>query len=733
MYFHNQLPPHARPVDQKFASASRGKVRFPPLPPRVSTNPLSPSCPSSKYLERALRSLEDSHSAHVQFEGGETVVLRGEYGERYYVVIKGSCEAFEGEKVLHEYKQGQGFGERALAMAHEPTQTSCRAGPEGCELLVVSRKDFQLAFHEAFVQAGVFRGRAVRAKVTKKTKSLERDVGEFRGIRFATRAERFALPEVVEQKEHFDAFEFGPECTQTVSMFDQLAPPPKPKSHPSQLVFVHNKKSTEATEPDEDCLCLNVWTPLNQTSKLPVMCWIHGGAFISGSGSLSMYSGRDLASKGVVVVTINYRLGALGFLTGVPGVPINLGLHDQIAALRWIQKNISAFGGDPSSVTCFGESAGGWSVASLLGTQVRRDEKLFSKCIVQSANALSSLTEVQSLGVRDDFARALKDKLKLSKSTELTSDILNACSVKAIADATAAVAQEYIRSPKSYGIAMAFQPCCLESGPASEDSLFCGIPAMVAIARGVADDVTMLGGCNNNEYALFMADSSWLRKLNKCQASKAKFREMLVGCIQAWASPEDSRYRPVPDLAARAERVVDFYLPRNYENGNDSITEDEARLAFERIHSLWIFEIGLEKLLKWKAVRSSQSSGPKTFAYRVAYTCAISDFGSPHAVEVPLVFGTYKSDPVGLILCGDTVESEECSRDMMKAWIQFAKTGNPGWASQGPYKVFGSDSPAMGASFGVFSSPRERDVWAGFLDRVELDPNALTRETAARL
>ena len=117
----------------------------------------------------------------------------------------------------------------------------------------------------------------------------------------------------------------------------------------------------------EDCLTLNIWTPAADSAKRPVLVWIHGGAFASGAGSLPWYSGERFAANGdVVVVSINYRLGALGFLC-LPGVSDgNLGLLDQVAALRFVRDNIAAFGGDPDNVTVVGQSAGAASIAILM-------------------------------------------------------------------------------------------------------------------------------------------------------------------------------------------------------------------------------------------------------------------------------------------------------------------------------------------------------------------------------
>ena len=139
----------------------------------------------------------------------------------------------------------------------------------------------------------------------------------------------------------------------------------------------------------EDCLFLNVWTPARVGARLPVLVWIHGGAFTSGSGSVPVYNGATLATQGMVVVTINYRLGIWGFLAhpdltreaaGAP--PTNFGLQDILAALRWVQGNINAFGGDPTRVTIAGQSAGSMAVHDLLVSPLAKG--LFAQAISQS-------------------------------------------------------------------------------------------------------------------------------------------------------------------------------------------------------------------------------------------------------------------------------------------------------------------------------------------------------------
>lgn len=162
----------------------------------------------------------------------------------------------------------------------------------------------------------------------------------------------------------------------------------------------------------EDCLYLNVWTPkADAFSRLPVMVWIHGGAFIFGSGSLDIYNGAPLAGRGAVVVTINYRLGQLGFFAHPaleiesPEGPANFGLLDQIAALRWVQKNIQQFGGDPRNVTILGQSAGAKSVLALFASPLARG--LFQKGIAMSTYALPDATRRKAIDTGSAVASAL--------------------------------------------------------------------------------------------------------------------------------------------------------------------------------------------------------------------------------------------------------------------------------------------------------------------------------------
>ncbi|WP_223165795.1 carboxylesterase family protein [Lentzea indica] len=191
--------------------------------------------------------------------------------------------------------------------------------------------------------------------------TLEPEVSEglvrARGVRYAT-ASRFAEPEPYTWHGVLDATRRGPAC-------------PQP---PSSLVSVVGS-SVEGLVFDEHCQVLSVTAPVG-AADLPVMVWFHGGAYVTGSGESTKYDASLLASEGVVVVSVSYRLGVFGYLRD------NLGLLDQLVALRWVRDNIAAFGGDPANVTAFGQSAGADSVYALM---VATDEVLFHRAILQSA------------------------------------------------------------------------------------------------------------------------------------------------------------------------------------------------------------------------------------------------------------------------------------------------------------------------------------------------------------
>jgi len=211
-------------------------------------------------------------------------------------------------------------------------------------------------------------------------------VDRFLGIPYAAPPfgdRRFAAPGPVEPWEGVrQADAFGPTAPQRVGEFSGGLP-----------------AVIEPTIPGDDILNLNVWAPADRTGSLPVLVWIHGGGFVEGSSANPWYEGSAFARRGLVVVSLNYRFGAEGFLE-LEGAPSNRGLLDWIAALRWVRDEIGAFGGDPSRVTVMGQSAGGMAVSALLGAPDARG--LFARAVIASGVSHWSVwTPEQATGVAD--------------------------------------------------------------------------------------------------------------------------------------------------------------------------------------------------------------------------------------------------------------------------------------------------------------------------------------------
>jgi para-nitrobenzyl esterase len=238
-------------------------------------------------------------------------------------------------------------------------------------------------------------------------RGIDRDgIAVFRGITYAT-AERFGAPEPITEPipGGIDADAWGPQALQVPGVMERML-----------------GQSSQPTA--EDCLSLNVFTP-GTVGARPVLVWVHGGAFTNGAGSVPWYEGSRLARRGdVVVVTINYRLGVFGF-RGTD----NLGIRDQLAALEWVQRHISAFGGDPRRVTVFGESAGGASVVALMATE--RSRGLFARAVAMSpsipqlrsrnraAEALGRVLAAAGAGHPDDLVSMSTDALLAAQAAVL--------------------------------------------------------------------------------------------------------------------------------------------------------------------------------------------------------------------------------------------------------------------------------------------------------------------------
>lgn len=373
-----------------------------------------------------------------------------------------------------------------------------------------------------------------------------------------------------------------------------------------------------SADQDDDCLSLNIWTPAADDTARPVMVWIHGGAFSLGAGSLSAYDGERLATRtDCVVVTINYRVGALGFLViDDPSAATNLGILDQIAALEWVRDNIAGFGGDPHNVTIFGESAGAGSVLSLLAAP--RAQGLFHRAIVQSGATDLMLDRDRGRLVLEAFANCAgvdPDDL----------EALRALSPEAVLAAQAEAAGALFATVGT----MPFHPCV--------DGDVLPYTWQEAAERGVST-VPLIIGTTRDEMALF------------------------AGFDPGAASLDE------PGLQARlthsgldAATVIDAYAA----TGTTEPPAVWGRITTDR--AMWMPALRLA---------AAYAQHAPVWMYRFDWPAANTALGAPHGVDIPFPFDTIDEGGWDRFV-SDPVHAHELARTIQTLWSTFARTGDP--------------------------------------------------------
>lgn len=387
----------------------------------------------------------------------------------------------------------------------------------------------------------------------------------------------------------------------------------------------------------EDCLYLNIWTPAaDLRHRLPVLVWIPGGGFVSGSGSVDVYNGAQLAARGIVVVTINYRLGLLGFLT-TPELaaeaarehepPGNYGLQDMIAALQWVHRNIAAFGGNPDAITVGGQSAGAMAVHDLIVSPLATG--LFLRAVAESG--LPDSTPVPPL------AEAEKAGEKFARSKGASLAALRALTPQQLT----AGAQPWMKGPPLMPVI---------------DGVLLPAPPEKLLIPGAFADVPILTGIDGDEASAF---SGHLVK----SMSQADWKALL-----------DETF------GAQAPHFASLY---------PAATDAERARSVRQLHH----DLGLAALYGWSRLWSGHAHSP-VYAYLFDHLepgPKSSRWGRFHSSELPYVFGTLSAAPERHL----TAVDRSISARMMPYWVNFVKTGSPNGAGLPTWPAMGPDASTI--------------------------------------
>ncbi|MDX2931251.1 carboxylesterase/lipase family protein [Streptomyces ipomoeae] len=408
----------------------------------------------------------------------------------------------------------------------------------------------------------------------------------------------------------------------------------------------------------DDCLNLNVWTPEpGRGARLPVMVWIHGGALTRGSSAIPVYDGSRFARDGVVLVSLNYRLGVEGY--GLfPDAPANNGLRDQLAALEWVRESIAEFGGDPDRVTVFGQSAGAISIGALLAAP--RARGLFRRAVLQSGppEALD----------RDKVRRMVR-RMAARLKVPATAAAFAAVDRAALAEAQAEAGR--LSSPVLGGPAF---------GLVVDGDLLPADPLTALTEEGAAHDIDLLMGWTRDEHRLWLVPGGLLDRVDRLGAVALAGARARCHC-----GPDIPRgYRELHPEKGTADLVGRL------------VTDHLLRLPLHR-------------------VADARLGHAPTYVYEFAWPSDLPALGSCHALELGFVFDTGHT-PASAKLAGDN-PPRALATAMHSAWVRFATDGAPGpgwpaWDATHPVRVF--DAPA---DDGVVRGPYDVPVVRGPYDR----------------
>jgi para-nitrobenzyl esterase len=444
-----------------------------------------------------------------------------------------------------------------------------------------------------------------------------------------------------------------PAAWEGVREANRLGPtPPKP-----EYAAPFDKLLPEPDIAGDDWLTVNVWTPGG--AGLPVMVWIHGGAFSNGNSAIPSYDGHAFARDGVVMVSLNYRLGIDGFAM-LPDVPANRGLLDQIAALEWVRDNIAAFGGDPGNVTIFGESAGAMSVTTLLS--LPRAQGLFAKAITQSGAAQAAADPADAALVASELGLAL--------GREATAASLAEVGLPELIQAQIAVRDALVAQPDPGRFGATIVSSSMAFIPVIDGDLI-PVHPLTAIASGAGSGVPLLTGTTTDEYRLFLVPTGIAAMITE---------EALASLL------------PVLGIGSA---VADLYRANRPGASPGDLFAALLTDRFFRLPAL--------------AVAGARAPGPApTYVYEFAWASPVDGLGACHSLEIPFVFDNLSAEGAEPAL-GAAPPAALADR-MHEAWLAFARDGDPGWrAFDDTCVVMIFDDPGGGLA----ADPRgdERRIW----------------------
>ena len=447
-------------------------------------------------------------------------------------------------------------------------------------------------------------------------------------------------------------------------MRDALAYGPKPPQppYPPPVAAIIPELAT----PGEDCLNLNIWTPGLGAAGRPVMVWIPGSAFEYGTGATAWYDGSRFARDGVVCVTLNYRVGAEGFLYLGDGIA-NLALLDQLAALEWVRENIAAFGGDPGNVTVFGESAGAMCLGALLA--VPRAAGLFRRAIAQSgaAHPVVSAATAQRIG------RRLAERLGVAATREA----IAAVPVERLLHAQAALKADLLAQPDPERWGQEVVASSVLWLPVVDGDVLPARP-IDRIAAGAGADVDVLVGTNTDEWRLFLVSTGMIEQVTA---------GALAGAAAACGLPVDAA------LAA-------------YRAAHPGASAGDLLAA---IQTDWWCRVPALRLADAHAKHSRGAAA--TYMYEFAWRSPQLGglLGACHALEIPFVFDTLGEGTEPL---WGPAPPQPLADAMHRAWVAFATSGDCGWPR---YDLRRRATMRFDTTPAVVDDPRaaERALWAG--------------------